>query len=54
VIGGVGLQAHTNCDFLYLPLKTSLKGWSIQWFYCENHKTSLLPFIGWLPEFERS
>jgi hypothetical protein len=53
-IGGVGLQDCANCVFLYLPLKTSLKGWHTQWFYCENHEPSIPPFVGQFPEFEGS
>jgi hypothetical protein len=39
-MSGVGLQARPNRDFLNLPLKTSLKGWHHQWFYCENYEPS--------------
>jgi hypothetical protein len=53
-VGGVGLQARANQDFLSLPLKTSLKGWHTQWFYCENHEPSLPPFIGRLPKYDGS
>jgi hypothetical protein len=51
VIGGVSVQARTNRVFLALPLKTTLKGWHTQWFYCENHDPSLPPFVDNLPEF---
>jgi hypothetical protein len=54
VIGRVGLQAHANHNFLYLPLKASLEGWHTQWFYCGNHKSNLAPFVDWLREFEGS
>jgi hypothetical protein len=35
-------------------MKTSLQGWNGTWFYCENHEPSLPPFVGWLPEFQRT
>jgi hypothetical protein len=54
VIGGVGIQAQANQDFLALPLNTSLKGWHTQWFYCKNHKPKLPPFVGQLPKFNGS
>jgi hypothetical protein len=54
VIGGVGIHAWANQDFLALPLKTSLKGWHTQWFYCENHESNLPPFIDQLSEYDRS
>jgi hypothetical protein len=54
VVGGVGIQARANRDFLALPLKTSLKGWHTEWFYCENHKPSLPPFVGRFPEYDVS
>jgi hypothetical protein len=41
VIGGVGLQTHPRVDFLDLPMKTSLWGWHMTWFYYENHELSL-------------
>jgi hypothetical protein len=52
VIGGVGLQTRPRVGFLNLPLKTSLRGWHMTWFYCENHEPSLPPFVGHLPEFQ--
>jgi hypothetical protein len=52
IIGGVGIQARQRRDFLTLPLKTSLKGWHKQWFYCENHEPSLPPFICQLTEYD--
>jgi hypothetical protein len=52
VIGGVSNQAQTNLDFLAFPLKTSLNDWHTQWFYC--HKLNLPPFVGQLPEYDRS
>jgi hypothetical protein len=51
-VGGVGLKTHPCTRFLDLPLKTSLQGWHETWFYCENHKPSLPPFIGRLLEFQ--
>jgi hypothetical protein len=51
VIGGVGLQTRPHAGFLDLPMKTSLWGWHMMWFYDENHKPSLPPFVGRLPEF---
>jgi hypothetical protein len=35
-------------------MMTSLKGWYKSWFYCENHEPSLQPFIGRLPEYQKS
>jgi hypothetical protein len=52
VIGEVGIQAWANRDFLTLPLKTSLKGWHTQWFYCENHEPRLPPFVGNLFKYD--
>jgi hypothetical protein len=52
IFGGVGIQAHQHHDFLTLPLKTSLKSWHKQWFYCENHEPSLPPFVGRLPKYD--
>jgi hypothetical protein len=52
VMGGVGVQDRPHWDFLNLPLKTSLKGWRQQWFYCENHELSLPPFAGRLPKYD--
>jgi hypothetical protein len=52
VIGGVGLQARAGHNFLYLPLKTSLRGWHTQWFYCINHELALPSFVGCLLKFE--
>jgi hypothetical protein len=49
--GGVSIQTHPHRNFLYLPLKSSLKGWHKQWFYWENHQPILLPFIDHLPEY---
>jgi hypothetical protein len=54
VIGGVDLQTHPRTGFLVLPMKTSLWGWHGMWFYYENHKLSPSPFVGRLPEFQRS
>jgi hypothetical protein len=39
------MQAHSNCNFLSLPLKASLEGWHTQWFYWENHEPSRPPFV---------
>jgi hypothetical protein len=50
----IGIQAHPHQDFLILPLKTSLKGWHMQWFYCKNHELSLSPFVGRLPENDKT
>jgi hypothetical protein len=33
IIGGVGLQTHPSAGFLDLPMKTSLRGWHMTWFY---------------------
>jgi hypothetical protein len=33
VVGGVGLQTRSRAGFLNLPLKTSLRGWHVTWFY---------------------
>jgi hypothetical protein len=52
VIGGVGIQTHPRSDFLDLPLKSSLKGWHKQWFYCVNHEPSIHPFVNRLPEYD--
>jgi hypothetical protein len=52
VIGGVGLQTCPRCGFLELPIKTSLWGWHMTWFCCENHEPSLPSFIGRLPEYQ--
>jgi hypothetical protein len=46
VIRGVGLQTHPRAGFLKLPMKTSLCGWHMTWFYCDNHEPSLTPFVG--------
>jgi hypothetical protein len=54
VIGGVGLQTHPRVDFLDLPMKTSLWGWHMTWFYYENLEPSLPPFVGRFPEFQGS
>jgi hypothetical protein len=35
-------------------MKTPLWGWHRTWFYCENHESSLPPFVGRLPEFHGS
>jgi hypothetical protein len=50
-VGGVGLETCPRAGFVDLPMKTSLQGWHRMWFYCENHKPCLPPFIGQLPEF---
>jgi hypothetical protein len=52
VVRGVGLQTRPCAGLLDLPLKTTLQGWHRTWFYCENHETSLPPFVGQLPEFQ--
>jgi hypothetical protein len=52
VIDGVGLHTHRNSGFVDLPMKTSLRGWQMTWFYCENHEPSLPLFAGHLPEFQ--
>jgi hypothetical protein len=52
VIGGVGLQTRPRVGCLDLPMKTSLWGWHVTWFYCENHEPSFPPFVGRLPEFQ--
>jgi hypothetical protein len=54
VIGGVGLQTHPRVGFLDLLMKTFLRGWHRTLFYYENHKPSLSPFVGRLPEFQGS
>jgi hypothetical protein len=54
ITGGVGHQTHPRISFLDLPMKTILQGWHMTWFYCENHESSLPPFIGRLPEFQGS
>jgi hypothetical protein len=46
IIDSVGIQARLHRDFHTLPLKTPLKGWYKQWFYCKNHEPSLPPFVG--------
>jgi hypothetical protein len=46
VIGGVGLQTRPRTGFLNLPMKTSLRGWYMTWFYSENHKPNLPSFFG--------
>jgi hypothetical protein len=46
VIGSIGLQMHHCCSLLDLPMRTSLKVWHKSWFYCENHESSLPPFVG--------
>jgi hypothetical protein len=46
VIGGVGLQTCPCASFPHLPMKASLRGWPVTWFYCENHELSLPPFVG--------
>jgi hypothetical protein len=51
VIGGVSIQSRLHCNFLDLPLKTSLKGWHKSWFYCEKHEPSIPPFVNHLPEY---
>jgi hypothetical protein len=52
VMGGGWIQARPQRFFPNLPLKTSLKGWHQQWFYCENHETSLPPFVNHLPKYD--
>jgi hypothetical protein len=52
VIGGVGLQARACRNFIYVPLKTSLRGWHNQWFYYRNHEPTLPPFVGQFPTFD--
>jgi hypothetical protein len=52
VIGGVGLQTLPRAGFLYLPLKSSLRGWHGTWLYCENHEPCLPSFVERLPEFQ--
>jgi hypothetical protein len=54
MMGGVGIQVCPHHDFPIIPLKSSLKGWHTQWFYCENHEPSLPPFVGRLPEYNGS
>jgi hypothetical protein len=51
VIGGVDIQSRPHCNFLDLPLKTSLKGCHKSCFYYENHESSLPPFVGHLTEY---
>jgi hypothetical protein len=51
VIGDVCLQTHPHVGFFDLPMKTSLWGWHMTWFYSENHEPSLPPFVGQLLEF---
>jgi hypothetical protein len=46
VIGSIGLQMRHCCSLLDLPMRTSLKVWHKSWFYCENHESSLPPFVG--------
>jgi hypothetical protein len=48
----VGIQTCSHSDFLNLPLKSSLKSFHKQWFYCENHEPSLPPFVSRLPEYD--
>jgi hypothetical protein len=52
VIGGVGLQTRPRAGFLELPMKTSLRGWHMTWFYYENHEPVLPLFVGRLAEFQ--
>jgi hypothetical protein len=54
VIRGMGLQTHPRTGFLEHPLKASLREWHGTWFYCDNYKPSLPPFVGRLPEFQRT
>jgi hypothetical protein len=48
----VGLQTFLRAGFLDLPMKTSLQGWNMTWFYCENYEPDLPPFVDRLPEFQ--
>ena len=54
IFGGVGLQARPNRQFLPSFLKSSLKGWHSQWFYCANHQPVLPSFVGSIPEYKAS
>jgi hypothetical protein len=49
VIGGVGLQTYPRTGLLDLPMKTSLWGWHMTWFYCENYEPGLPPPLCWPP-----
>jgi hypothetical protein len=52
IIGGDDILSCPHRDLLDLPLKSSLKGWHQQWFYCENHELSLPPIVSRLPEYD--
>jgi hypothetical protein len=52
VMDDVDIQSHPHHDLLSLPLKTPLKGWHQQWFYCENHESNLPSFNGHLHEYD--
>jgi hypothetical protein len=52
VIGGVGIQTNPHRDFLGLLLKTLIKGWHQQWFYCKSYEPSLPPFVGRLLKYD--
>jgi hypothetical protein len=52
IISGVDIHTCLHHDFLNLPLKSSLKGWHRQWFYCEDHEPNLPPFIGHLSKYD--
>jgi hypothetical protein len=52
LVGGASLEMRhgRKADYLYIPLKDSIKGWRLEWFIVENHGNSLPPQSGRQPD----
>jgi hypothetical protein len=52
LVGGVSLEMRRGrkTEYLYIPLKDSIKGWRMEWFIVENHRNSLPPRSGRQPD----
>jgi hypothetical protein len=52
LVGGASLEMRRGrkTDYLEIPLKDSIKGWRLEWFIVENHRSSLPPRSGRQPD----
>jgi hypothetical protein len=52
LMGGASLEMRRGrkTEYLYIPLKDSIKGWHLEWFIVENHGNSLPPRSGRQPD----
>jgi hypothetical protein len=52
LVGGASLEMRRGrkTEYLYIPLKDSIKGWRLKWFIVENHGNSLPPRSGRQPD----